>query len=78
MSRPARTPCRAALGPNPFLEPWFFLPALRAFGPGQAVCVVTVTTPDPKRPFGPRLLSGVFPLRRRRLFRALPVSCATF
>jgi hypothetical protein len=68
---------RHALEPNSFLERWFLLPALRAFGAGKALRFVLVLAPDPKRPFGAPLLVGLFPLELRRGYKGLPVSYLT-
>jgi hypothetical protein len=67
----------AALEPNVFYEPWMVLPALEAFGAGLKLRLVLVLVTDPKRPFGPPLLSGFFPLERRRGYKGLPVSYLT-
>jgi hypothetical protein len=64
-----------ALEPNAYFEPWMLLPAVRAFGPGQDLLFALVYRTDPQRPKGPPLLCGLFPLRRRRSYKGLPVSC---
>ena len=68
---------RHALEPNSFLERWFLLPALRAFGAGKDLRFVLVLAPDRMRPFGEPLLVGLFALERRRGYKGLPVSYLT-
>ncbi len=65
---------RAALEPNAFHEPWFLLPALRAFGAAAGAFVVLVYGRPPRQPGGRPVLCGLFPLVRRRLHPLLPVS----
>jgi CelD/BcsL family acetyltransferase involved in cellulose biosynthesis len=64
-----------ALEPNAFFESWMLLPAVRAFGPGKDLVFVLVYRTDPRRPKGPPLLCGLFPLERGRRYKGLPVSC---
>lgn len=54
-----------ACEPNPFYEPWFLLPALRARGDEGLRCVLVW--------HGARLV-GLFPFERRRKFRGMPVA----
>jgi CelD/BcsL family acetyltransferase involved in cellulose biosynthesis len=68
---------RHALEPNSFLERWFLLPALRAFGAGKDLRFVLVLAPDRLRPFGDPLLVGLFALERRHGYKGLPVSYLT-
>jgi hypothetical protein len=60
----------AALEPNPFLAPWFFLPALEAFAPGDSLRVILVRQPATRK--GPGALVGLFPLVLRRGVHGLP------
>ncbi len=64
----------AAIEPNVFYEPWMLLPALRLLGEGSRVEIVLVTAPDPLRPHGRPILCGLFPLERKRHYRAFPVT----
>ncbi len=60
----------SAVEPNPFLCPWFLLPALAAFA-DDAVRVVLVRQPSTRR--GPGAIVGLFPLVLRRGLRGLPI-----
>jgi hypothetical protein len=64
-----------ALEPNAYSEPWFLLPAARAFGRGSELLFVFVYGPDPQRPFARPRLCGLFPLERTRRYKGLPVAC---
>jgi CelD/BcsL family acetyltransferase involved in cellulose biosynthesis len=52
----------SAAEPNPFYEPWMLLPALRAYGAGRKLEVLTAASVHQGR----RLLCGVFPIEYRR------------
>ncbi len=57
---------KRALEPNAFLEPWLFLPGLRAFGAGKAFEMVAVSRRDGS-------LIGLFPFTRERKHHGVPV-----
>jgi CelD/BcsL family acetyltransferase involved in cellulose biosynthesis len=61
----------SALEPNPFLSPWFLLPALKAFDPPGKVHVLLIRNPPISSPPGDLL--GLFPLVLRRGIHGLPV-----
>lgn len=54
---------------NPFYEPWFMVPLLKAFGRRQRLCVLLVYTSA-----GTDLL-GFFPFERTLFHRRLPLPC---
>jgi len=56
----------SALEPNVFYEPWMFLPALRAFGPGTDFRIALVFASDPSCPRVAPLLCAVLPVQRQR------------
>lgn len=68
----------AALEPNVFYEPWFLLPALRAFaGHADLRCVLVFGQDRAKRHESHRLI-GLFPLERRATTRGLPIARLRF
>ena len=58
-----------ALDRNPFFEPWFLLPALRAYGEGDSVILAVVR--DGNAPSDD--IIGIFPLVRRARLGPLPL-----
>src|SRR5437899_7559727 len=68
----------AAVEPNPFYEPWMFLPALAAFGARDDVTCALAYVPDPVNPQAPRILGGLFPLQRARRYKGFPVPVLRF
>lgn len=62
-----------AIEPNVFYEPWFLVPAIKAFADGRELQFVLVFASDPNRPAGPRLLCGLFPLERKSRCLGLPI-----
>jgi len=63
-----------AVEPNVFYEPWFLIPALKAFASGKQIKFVLIFSKDPARPLGPDILCGFFPLELQNRYRGLPVS----
>jgi CelD/BcsL family acetyltransferase involved in cellulose biosynthesis len=63
----------SALEPNPFYEPWMFLPALRAYGQDLAFRFVLVYRRPAGTPSTSGRLCGFFPLRYRRHYKGLPM-----
>jgi len=63
----------SALEPNVFYEPWMFLPALRAFGPGTDFRIALVFASDPSCPRVAPLLCAVLPVQRQRCYKGLPL-----
>ena len=66
-----------ALEPNVFYEPWFLVPAIKAFADGIDLEFVLIFAPNPVNRSGPRMLCGFFPLERKRRYKDLPVSALT-
>jgi hypothetical protein len=65
---------RHASEPNPFYEPWFFLPALRTFHPGRHPRFLMIYGEPPKGPTPPPApLIGFVPMTCRRLARWVPL-----
>jgi len=63
---------RECLEPNPFLEPFFLLPALSHLGDGERLLVLAIDVAD--RQLGRRVLAAILPFQLRRGYRGLPVS----
>ncbi|HYD71323.1 GNAT family N-acetyltransferase [Azospirillum sp.] len=61
-----------AEAPNPYYEPWFALPLLRAFGAAQDLLFLLLSTTGPDGQ--PRQI-GFFPFERTRLHRFAPLPC---
>src|SRR5205823_3803183 len=64
----------AAIEPNAFHESWMLLPAVQYLAGPERPFFVLVYTADPRRPQGPPLLTGFFPLVRDRRYKGVPVS----
>jgi hypothetical protein len=60
--------------PNPFYEPWFFLPGLRAFPPGPHPRFLMIYgEPEKVQPTPPAPLIGFVPMTCRHLARFVPL-----
>jgi hypothetical protein len=68
---------RCALEPNVFYEPWFAVPALRAFGADQDWLFVFIFESSPQKPGQAPVLAGFFPLVEKRGYKGLPVRLLT-
>jgi CelD/BcsL family acetyltransferase involved in cellulose biosynthesis len=64
-----------ALEPNPFHEPWLFLPAVENLAPGRKLALLLVYG---EAPAGGERLIGFFPLERLWHYRGLPLRVLRF